>query len=237
MKKLRVSHLLGLLCAFFGACSYSSDAFLEQAKTLMQAGKHREALEFLNKAVSSNDQNSECFNARGVAYFELKEYDNALLDYAQAIKLDPAFYRPYYNRALLRVAQNDAQNALKDYAEAIRRAPNNAEIWVNRGQLLATTGQNAPALLDFEAAVKLDPKNALAWYNRGNVLFKQENLKQAAESFQQAVANDPKFGKAYYALGLAQLAQRNQDLGCLNLKQAAKIGYNDAQIAVEQYCK
>ena len=38
--------------------------------------------------------NAEAFNSRGVAYFELKEYANATLDYDQAIKLSPIFTGP-----------------------------------------------------------------------------------------------------------------------------------------------
>ncbi|MCU0340636.1 MAG: cation:proton antiporter [Spirosomaceae bacterium] len=144
-----------IVCTAFLGQSCDGDAF-EKAKTLMQQGNYREALGQLNEAIEQDKNNYEAFNARGVAYFELKEYTNALLDYDQAIRLNPEAYRPFYNRALLRVAQNNANEALKDYAEAIRREPRNADIFVNRGQLLAATGQADAALRDFDQAVALD---------------------------------------------------------------------------------
>jgi tetratricopeptide (TPR) repeat protein len=221
----------------FQACSFSSEDMYEKGKTLMSEGKFRDALPYLNKAIDRDNGNYEALNARGVVYYELKEYTNALLDYEQALKLKPDYYRPYYNRALLKVAQNDAQGALKDYAEAIRLDARNAEIFVNRGQLLAAMGQADAALRDFDQAVSLDETNALALYNRGNILFQREDFKRAIDNFEKAVKKDTKFSKAFHALGIAQLMLQQKEVGCLNLKQADRLGYTSAKVALEQYCK
>ncbi|WP_345263887.1 tetratricopeptide repeat protein [Nibrella viscosa] len=223
------------------ACT-SSDQYVNQARTLLQQGKPREAIQILNKAIEADDDNVEAFNMRGVAYFDLKEYANAQLDYEQAIKLKPNFYRPYYNRALLRTAQSDNDAALKDYSEAIRLAPDtsrsvSAEIYLNRGQLFAAQQQTLAALNDFTKAIELNPRNALALYNRGNLLFQQKQLEPAVADFQRAVEADPKFGKAFYGLGIAQVLLNQRESGCLSLKQARQLGYNDADAAVGEFCE
>lgn len=231
-----------IICFFisstiFQSCSFSAEALLEKAKTLMGQNKFHEAIDFLNKAINADDQNHEAFNTRGVAYFELKEFTNASLDYDRAIQLKPDFYRPYYNRALLKIAQNNTDGALKDFAEAIKLNSKNAEIYVSRGQLLAALNQTDAALIDFREAVKYDTHNAAAWYNQGNLLFQRELFEEAVSSFQTATKNDPSFGKAFHALGIAQLMQEQKDLGCLNLKQAQKLGYTSSKVAIEQYCQ
>jgi Flp pilus assembly protein TadD len=104
------------------SCTSSNDD-VNQGRALLREGKSREALTALNQAVEADADNADAFNTRGVAYFELKEYSNALLDYEQALKLKPNFYRPYYNRALLKTSQGDVQAALSDYSEAIRNVP------------------------------------------------------------------------------------------------------------------
>ena len=73
-------------------------------------------------------------------------------------------------------------------------------------------------------------------YNRGNLYFEQKNLPGALADFQQSAKVNPSFGKAFYGLGLAQLLNKQRDVGCLNLKQAQKLGYADAVNAVTQYC-
>lgn len=223
------------------ACT-SSDAYVEQARAFLRAGKSKEAISALNQAIETDQENVEAFNMRGVAYFERKEYSNAQLDYDQAIKLAPEFYRPYYNRALLKMAQNDLQGALKDYSDAIRFVPDTAktagsDLYLNRGQLFATQNQIQPALTDLTKAIELNPKNAFALYNRGNLYFEQKKLPNALSDFQKAVEANPSFGKAFYGLGLAQLLNEQRDAGCLSLKQAQQLGYADAVNAVNQYCQ
>ena len=236
MKHLRILFFVSFIFSL-QSCSFSSEDKLEKGKALMKEGKFREALAFLNGAIESDNDNYEALNARGVVYYELKEYQNALLDYDLALKLKPDYYRPYYNRALLKVAQNDGNSALKDYAEAVRLDPKNAEIFVNRGQLLAALAQPDAALRDFEQATVLDSANALAWYNRGNVLFQREEFQQAIQNFEKAVKNDSKFGKAFHALGVAQILENQKEVGCLNLKQAERLKYPAAKASIEQYCK
>jgi tetratricopeptide (TPR) repeat protein len=221
------------------ACSGEAD--LKLGRSLLKEGKFREAITALNRAIEADAGLADAFNSRGVAYFELKEYANAQLDYDQAIKLRPDFYRPYYNRALLQTAKNNLPAALADYSTAIRLAPDTArattsEIYLNRGQLFAVQDQARAALTDFDHAIDLAPANALALYNRGNLRFQQKDLPGAIADFQRSVAADPQFGKAFYGLGIALLVQNERETACLNLKQAQKLGYADAANAVATYC-
>ena len=239
-------HVLTLFiihCTLFitAGCTSSTD-YLAQGRKLLREGKSWEAVQVLNQAVEADADNADAFNTRGVAYFELKEYNNALLDYEQALKVLPDFYSPYYNRALLKTTQGDIQGALNDYSQAIRLAPDTAksatsEAYLNRGQLFALQEQIQPALTDFDQSVKLNPRNALALYNRGNLRFNQKNLDGAIADFQACIAVDSTFGKAFYGLGLAQVLADQRDAACLSLKQAQKLNYPDASNAVAAYCK
>ena len=240
---MKLSAFFIVFCSFWLviACN-SSDREVAEGRQLMQQGKFREAVALLNRAIESDAENVEAFNSRGVAYFELKEYTNALLDYEQAIKLKSDFYRPYYNRALLKTAQGDIAGAIKDYSEAIRLAPDTAratvsDIYVNRGQLFAAQGQVQAAMNDFNQAIVNNNHNALALYNQGNLLFLQNNLPAAIKSFEAAVESDPKFGKAFYGMGLAQVLLEQRKQGCLSFKQAQQLGYADATNALNEYCQ
>ena len=84
-----------VLMGWMTACTGSAEAFLEKAKGELQKGKAKEAIEYLNQAIDKDAQSAAAFNMRGAAYFELKDYTNALLDYEQAIKLDASNYKPF----------------------------------------------------------------------------------------------------------------------------------------------
>jgi len=232
------SLLVGFALLSFVACS-SSEQQLEQGRALMKQAKFRDAIKPLNAAIDADADNYQAFNARGVAYFELKEYANALLDYEQAIKLRPDFYLPYYNRALLKTAQNDSDAALKDYSQAISMAPdsNASEVYLNRGELFAKLGNLSSAMTDFDKAVQLDSTNSLAYFNRGNIRFQQEEYPPALNDFTKAVQLDSRFGKAFNALGVTQMMMNQKEVGCLSLKQAQRLGYADAEVYLKQYCQ
>ena len=132
--KARTFRIL-LLILVWQACSQSSEAFLQKAKELMQAQQYEQALDFANKAIEKDESNAELFNLRGVIYFELKKYPNALLDYERAISLNTKDYRPYFNRAELHRTQGRAAEALRDYDQAVLLSPNTADLYLNRGVL------------------------------------------------------------------------------------------------------
>lgn len=219
------------------SCSGSSDALLEQGRKALSQGNPREAIESLNLAIEANDKNARAFNARGVAYFSLKDYTNALLDYERAAQLQPEWYQPYFNRGRLRVEQQDWEGALKDFTEAVGRQSDSSEVYANRGMVLYQLGRLPEAGHDFDRAIELKPTDATARFNRGNVRFRQRDYKGAVLDFEAAIRAEPTFGKAFHALGLARISLGQREVGCLNLKQADKLGYPDAKDAVTAYCR
>ncbi len=225
-----------VLSSFLVGCKDSSDAYMEKGKTLLREGKTREGIGYLNQAIEKDLDNAEAFNTRGVAYFELKEYPNAMLDYRQAIQIAPKLYRPYFNRALLFTAQNQLDSALADYGRAAQLAPDTADIYLNRGQVYALLDQTPQAIQDFEKATQLDGDNPLAWYNLGNTYYRQQEYAKATLAFNQATRYDPKFGKAFYGLGLSQYEGSEKDLACLSFQQAERLGYAEAAAAIARYC-
>ncbi len=226
-----------LLGFIFFSCSSSTDAFLEKSRTLLKEGKSKEALELLNTAIDNDDENAELFNARGVAFFEQKDYPSAQLDYEKAMKLKPDWYRPIFNRGLLSVAKQDLEGALNDYNLALKLDSTQSEIYLNRGTILAENQKYSAAMGDFQKVVLLDSTNKNGWYNLGNIQFQLEEYEMATESFQKTVKIDPNFGKAYYGLAMISINNENTENGCLNLKQANRLGFEAAKTALNVYCK
>lgn len=234
--KLLAFSLLACFSSLFLGCKDSSNAYLEKGRALLKEGKLREGIGYLNQAIDKDLKNAEAFNSRGVAYFELKEYPNALLDYGQAIALEPDYYRPYFNRALLFTAQSQLDSALTDYDRAAKLAPDTADVYLNRGQVYALLQQDPAAIRDFEKALQLDDDNIQAWYNLGNLQYRRNAYPEAIAAFDKATRYDPKFGKAFYGLGLSQYESGEKDLGCISLRQAERLGFANATDARRLYC-
>ena len=58
-----------------------------------------------------------------MAWYDKKDYDKAIDDFTDAIRIDPKYATAYYNRGLVWKAKGDNDKAMADYDEAIRLDP------------------------------------------------------------------------------------------------------------------
>lgn len=98
------------------------------------------------------------FNNRGVAYYNKTDYDRAIADYNQAIRLDPSFVQAYNGRCATYNNKGDSDRALADCNEAISLDPNFAFAYYNRGIVKRARGDTAGGDTDIARARELDPK-------------------------------------------------------------------------------
>jgi len=108
---------------------------------------------------------AEAFNNRGVGYRLKGEYDRALQDYGQAIKLNGRFADAFNNRGIVYDKKGDFDRAIQDYDQAIK-LKSTAEIYFNRGNSYLGKSQYASAIDDYNQAIKLKADFALAFDNR-----------------------------------------------------------------------
>jgi tetratricopeptide (TPR) repeat protein len=73
----------------------------------------------------------DAYFQRGLAYGKIKNYDAAIADYSQGIKLVPADPRLWHNRALVYVDKGLPDQAMADYDEAIRLKPDYTKAYIN----------------------------------------------------------------------------------------------------------
>jgi tetratricopeptide (TPR) repeat protein len=66
---------------------------------------------------------STAFNNRGNAYYDKKNYDRAIADYSEALRLDPQFALAFYNRSCAYRDKGDNDHAMDDYVQAILLDP------------------------------------------------------------------------------------------------------------------
>jgi tetratricopeptide (TPR) repeat protein len=111
---------------------------------------------------------SSAYIDQGNAHSLAKEYDKAIEDYTEAIRLDPNNAAAFFGRGNIYAAKRDCQKSIDDFNEAIRLNPNSPWAFDCRGLAYAATKNYDKAIKDCTEAVRLDPTqvnaaNVLAW--------------------------------------------------------------------------
>ncbi len=154
------------------------------------------------------------YTNRGQTLAALGRRDDALSDYATAIRLDPAYAPAYNNRGNTLYALGRHDEALADHTTAIRLDPSYAKAYSNRGNTLAALGRRNEALADFAKAITVDPSYAPAYNNRGAALAALGRHEEALADYATAIRLDPAGAQAHYNRGLtlATLGRRDEAL-------------------------
>ncbi|MEJ0064567.1 MAG: tetratricopeptide repeat protein [Caulobacteraceae bacterium] len=99
----------------------------------------------------------QAYNNRGAAYFKSGEFDRAMHDFSEAIRLKPNSAEAYANRGNIYFHQGQYDRAAADYDQAIRFDPKLAAAYANRGSAHFHKREFNRAIEDYEAALRLDP--------------------------------------------------------------------------------
>jgi tetratricopeptide (TPR) repeat protein len=133
---------------------------------------------------------------RGSARQKLKNYDAAIADLDEAIRLNPKLSRAYFNRGTVYYRKNDAKHAMADFNEAVRLDPMDLEALVNRAVLSFDLDDNARAISDMDAAIKLAPKNTMLYAYRAKMYLDSGDAKRAGADFKRVLELDPSNAEA-----------------------------------------
>jgi tetratricopeptide (TPR) repeat protein len=195
------------------------DAQIRSCSTLIESGPetpHKTAVAYDN---------------RGIAYANKGDFDRAIVDFNEAIRLDPHNAAAYSNRGNAYNDKGDHERAIPDLDEAIRLDPKRAAAYNNRCWARFLIGRDLPqALADCTESLRLSPNNANTINTRGVVQLKLGAFDRAIADFSAAIAMNPKDAGSLYARGLAKLRRGDTAGGEADIAAAKAI---KADIATE----
>jgi tetratricopeptide (TPR) repeat protein len=121
------------------------------------------AIELLRKATALDhkyaDELAAVYQQRGYGAATNQQFQDAINDYGEAIKLKSDDPRIYEQRAAVEMKLNDMDKALADYSEAIKLKPNEVRYYLYRSYIYELKGDIKNSMADTEKVLKLDPKS------------------------------------------------------------------------------
>ena len=146
--------IIALAAACGGGDDKISDAPITQpspAPSLSPTGTLNLAFTVQSNPESRNYDIARTFFMRAFGFYHDREYQLAIENFDEAIRLDPEYAESY-------VGRGDAYLALDQYQKAI---------FFNRGLAYRRLGQLQRAIEDYGEAIRLDPTYMNAYVNRG----------------------------------------------------------------------
>src|SRR5437660_766717 len=168
------------------------DLRISGCTTLIQSGRETQSI----LAVA--------FCNRGNAYQDYKgDYDRAIQDYDQAVRLKPDDAAALNNRCWARAVANKAlEAALSDCNESLRLRPDDAGTMHSRGFVHFRMGRYDEAIADFDNSLSRDPKSADMLYMRGLAKGVRHDTAGSDADIAEAKAIDPRVAERYAGYGV-----------------------------------
>ena len=142
------------------------------------------------------------FISAGVAYGMLNQYDKALADLSQALKLEPQNADGWNNYGLYLSESGKTKESLEALDKAISLRKNFDKAYYNRGNTFAKAGNYREALKDYAIALSINSSYTDALNNSGNCYIMLQRPDSAKVFFERSVQVDPNNVKAIMNLAV-----------------------------------
>jgi tetratricopeptide (TPR) repeat protein len=148
---------------------------------------------------------------RGQGDFDLSkdEYDKAIADYTEAIRLNPNDAGSFYGRACAHFSKNEMRQAIEDCTKALAIDSKKVEAYELRAGACWKEGNFTRALGDLELAIKLAPSKPEAYEFRGDMYRRRGEYAKAASDYREVVRLRP--NDADSQIGYAWLLVHSSD--------------------------
>jgi Flp pilus assembly protein TadD len=201
------------------------------ALTRHQLGYWKDSETLLRHAIAVTRDNEPMHNNLGTVLVGQGRLDEAIYQFREAIRLNPAGAGVHDNLGAALAKQGKLDEAIRHLREAIRLDPACADAHNNLGAVLGRQGRLDEAIYHLQIAIKLTPGDAGAHCNMGDALASTGRLDEAIGQYQEAVRLKPDDAVTRCNLGQALAAKGRLDEAITHFQEALRLnpGFGDAQ--------
>ncbi len=163
-------------------------------------------LDSLNDAIVASPLKARLYLERGTIYLEEGKPGKALLDFDQAIEIDPNFDLAIFKKGELLYANTQYKEAMLEYQRCLEVNPENVDCLLKSAEMNIHLQQYGKAVDDINTALRIDDQLPFAYYMKGRIYKETGDSSLAVSSYQTAVEVDPSYYEAYIEAGLLYAA-------------------------------
>lgn len=174
--------------------------------TSLTAGYVKGAEHLCTAAIKLGGEDPAPYKLRGIAYLLESRFEQARVDFVEAIDLDPKDSESHIGYAQALEGQGDYKKAISEIGIAIRLAPADYRMWNARCWARGNGNiELAKALDDCNRALRLSPGQPEVLDSRGFVYLRRCKFILSERDFTAALRKNPDLASARYGRGIARL--------------------------------
>jgi hypothetical protein len=159
-------------------------------------------LKGLDERVRRNTRDAVAFYRRGQFYARYAQFNRAISDFDEAIRLKPDDPEALNNRCWARIMLGDTTKALQDCNEALKLRPAYGDALDSRGLINLKICHNTEALSDYDSAVRYNPRQASSLFGRGVAKLRTGNTAGGNDDIVAAKAIAPSIAEEFKEYGV-----------------------------------
>jgi len=188
-------------------------------------------------ACTNAETGKQQFLQNGMRLAAEKKFDEAILEYRNAIRVDNRFGEARWRLAQAYEENENFDGALQEYVRAADLLPDNVEVQVKAATHLLLSRQFLDAKARADKVLAKDPKNAEAFIVRANATAGLKDLPGAIKDMEDALKANAEDGRVLTSLGSLQLSQGDSAEAEANFKRALQVSPNsvEARLALANF--
>ena len=175
---------------------------------------------------------AHAYNNRGNAYALKRDYDLAIKDYDESIKINADDIKAFYNRGLAYKKKGEHDRAIADFEAAIKLDPYYTSAFVARAQVFEKKSEYERAVQDYDEAIRLQPTWGRPWNGRCWAKAVLSQLQAALSDCNEAIRLEPDVAVDLDSRGLVYLKMGQWDSAIADYSSALRL---DPRLASSLY--
>lgn len=182
-----------------------SSSSLDEAIFWYERGDYQAARTLFLAKMKHTPASAEIFNYLGRCEIELGNHAESLKSFNQAILSEPAWERPYFNKAFLLMKTGDLEQAEKLCEKAINLNEESEDAWYYVGLIHEEKGSIEAAKACYATSLELEPFQEEPHIRLGNIYDKEKDWDRSMAEMERALQVSPDSPEALYNIAMLHL--------------------------------
>ena len=169
------------------------------------------------------------YTESGMRYFDKNKFEEAALQFRNALKRDPQSWEARYHLALAELKLRHWRDAYEDLQTVTQIQPSFAPARLELGELLLSGNKIDEARAQVDAVQSNDPQNVRAQALLARVYLMQKDYPRAVAEYEKAKQLDPRDPALWAACGLAKISAKQPEQAEKDFRRALELGPDSAE--------